>query len=238
MQRVHSRRSEGSEAEVDGLAEQELAKLQRQYRIIEGDRRAYSEETQNQIRKQMEAIKTLEKENEELMKDNTLAGSMQNQNQDKTNTDKLSVLLTKEEELKEGLDDVKKDITALDEQIRVIEKKIKQQRKNMGGVHSSHQQNKRTQKYIRVLENRLDKAKTDFNTSLSDNGMLRETFDHMRLEKKTFDNIRLKLEKELVENKQKIMEGIETSTAAYEARLVYYVLLCEIFAKLSYSKPC
>ncbi len=34
-------------------AEQELAKLQRQYRIIEGDRRAYSEETQNQIRKQM-----------------------------------------------------------------------------------------------------------------------------------------------------------------------------------------
>jgi len=40
----------------------------------------------------------------------------------------------------------------------------------------------------------------------------------MRLEKKTFDTIRLKLEKELVENKQKIMEGIETSTAAYEAR--------------------
>ena len=34
-------------------AEQELAKLQRQYRIIEGDRRAYSEETQNHIRKQM-----------------------------------------------------------------------------------------------------------------------------------------------------------------------------------------
>ena len=34
-------------------AEQELAKLQRQYRIIEGDRRAYSEETQNLIRKQM-----------------------------------------------------------------------------------------------------------------------------------------------------------------------------------------
>lgn len=34
-------------------AEQELAKLQRQYRIIEGDRRAYSEETQNQIRRQL-----------------------------------------------------------------------------------------------------------------------------------------------------------------------------------------
>lgn len=33
-------------------AEQELAKLQRQYRIMEGDRKAYSEESQNTIRKQ------------------------------------------------------------------------------------------------------------------------------------------------------------------------------------------
>lgn len=218
MQRVHSRRSEGSEAEVDGLAEQELAKLQRQYRIIEGDRRAYSEETQNQIRKQTEAIQSLEKENAELVKDNTLAGSLQNQSQDRTNTDKLNGLLNKEDDLKLQLDELNDDIKGLDDQIRLMEKKTKQQRKNMGGVHSSHLQNKRTQKYIRVLENRLDKAKVDFNSCLSENGKLRETFDHMRVEKKTFDTIRLKLEKELVENKQKIMDGIETSTAAYEAR--------------------
>lgn len=218
MQRVHSRRSEGSEVEVDGLAEQELAKLQRQYRIIEGDRRAYSEETQNQIRKQTEAIQSLEKENAELVKDNTLAGSLQNQSQDRTNTDKLNGLLNKEDDLKLQLDELNDDIKGLDDQIRLMEKKTKQQRKNMGGVHSSHLQNKRTQKYIRVLENRLDKAKVDFNSCLSENGKLRETFDHMRVEKKTFDTIRLKLEKELVENKQKIMDGIETSTAAYEAR--------------------
>lgn len=133
MQRVHSRRSEGSEAEVDGLAEQELAKLQRQYRIIEGDRRAYSEETQNQIRKQTEAIQSLEKENAELVKDNTLAGSLQNQSQDRTNTDKLNGLLNKEDDLKLQLDEVNDDIKGLDDQIRLMEKKTKQQRKNMGG---------------------------------------------------------------------------------------------------------
>lgn len=69
-----------------------------------------------------------------------------------------------------------------------------------------------------ILHAILLQANTDFNTFLSENGKLRETFDHMRLEKKTFDTIRLKLERELVENKQKIMEGIETSTTAYEAR--------------------
>ena len=64
-------------------------------------------------------------------------------------------------------------------------------------------------------------AKIDFNTCLSENRNLRETFDHMRLEKETFDSIRTKSEKKLVENKQKIMEAIETSTAAYEARYDY-----------------
>lgn len=69
-------------------------------------------------------------------------------------------------------------------------------------------------------------AKIDFNTCLSENRNLRETFDHMRLEKETFDSIRTKSEKKLVENKQKIMEAIETSTAAYEARYDYiqYIL--------------
>ena len=47
---------------------------------MEGDRKAYSEESQNIIRKQREAIDVLQKENEELMKDNILAGSQQNQN--------------------------------------------------------------------------------------------------------------------------------------------------------------
>lgn len=60
MQRAVSRRSESSEQELDGLAEAELAKLQRQYRIMEGDRRAYCEESQNTIRKQKMQISALQ----------------------------------------------------------------------------------------------------------------------------------------------------------------------------------
>ena len=60
-------------------AEQELIKLQRQYRILEGDRKSYSDESQNKIRKQRAAIEALQEENEELMKENKLAGSQLNQ---------------------------------------------------------------------------------------------------------------------------------------------------------------
>lgn len=50
--RPKSARSEGSEGDFEGLAEAELQKLQRQFRIMEGDRAAYTEESQNLIRKQ------------------------------------------------------------------------------------------------------------------------------------------------------------------------------------------
>ena len=60
MQRAVSRRSESSEQEMDGIAEAELAKLQRQYRIMEGDRKAYCEESQNVIRRQRAQIQALQ----------------------------------------------------------------------------------------------------------------------------------------------------------------------------------
>ena len=37
---------------MDHSAEQELEKLQRQYRVMDGERRSYCEESQNVIRKQ------------------------------------------------------------------------------------------------------------------------------------------------------------------------------------------
>lgn len=52
MPRPRSARSDTSDADMEGLQEQELVKLQRQYRLMEGDRAAYTEESQNIIRKQ------------------------------------------------------------------------------------------------------------------------------------------------------------------------------------------
>eukprot|EP00112_Aurelia_sp_Birch-Aquarium-sp1_P021069 Seg5576.1 transcript_id=Seg5576.1/GoldUCD/mRNA.D3Y31 product="Coiled-coil domain-containing protein 63" protein_id=Seg5576.1/GoldUCD/D3Y31 len=98
MRRVQSGRSDVSEVEPDGLAEQELVKLQQQYRIMDGDRKAYSEESQNLIRKQRNAIETLQAENEELSKENRLAGSVQNKTKDMTNTERLNSLMDTEDQ--------------------------------------------------------------------------------------------------------------------------------------------
>jgi len=54
MPRPRSAASESSEIDADGLAEQELElqKLWHQYRLLENDRKAYAQTSQDMIKKQ------------------------------------------------------------------------------------------------------------------------------------------------------------------------------------------
>lgn len=61
------------------LARDDLAKLQRDFRVREGSRKAYAEHAQNVIRKQQAMIEALERENADLQKNLSLAGSRQNE---------------------------------------------------------------------------------------------------------------------------------------------------------------
>ncbi len=54
MPRIKSARSDMSDSEIDGIAEREAEhqRLLRQYRLMENDRKAYSQESQDLIKKQ------------------------------------------------------------------------------------------------------------------------------------------------------------------------------------------
>merc|ERR1712034_47575 len=117
-----------------------------EYRVMEGDRKAYTEESQYIIRRQRAQIETLQGENEELMKEDRLAGSQGNQAKDDKNIVHLSGLLSLEDEMREETSTVKANISKLDVEIAEMERKIKAQRKNMGGVHMSKDKHVAVQK--------------------------------------------------------------------------------------------
>ncbi|XP_078488912.1 axonemal p66.0 [Ciona intestinalis] len=218
MQRAASRRSESSEQEMDGLAEAELAKLQRQYRIMDGDRKAYCEESQNIIRRQRAQIASLQEEREEIQTNLLLAQSAQNTKKDSSNMEELCNLLSEQDSYEGLIKEETEAVRALDAEIRQIETKINTQHRSMGGVHSSHLRHVGTQKQIRVLENRLDKATVEFNKLLTSNSKLREEIDHLRSQRAVFDGLHKKLTKELGDQKRVMGEIIEQSTQAYDQR--------------------
>eukprot|EP00227_Mantoniella_beaufortii_P009215 CAMPEP_0197589222 /NCGR_PEP_ID=MMETSP1326-20131121/10235_1 /TAXON_ID=1155430 /ORGANISM="Genus nov. species nov., Strain RCC2288" /LENGTH=518 /DNA_ID=CAMNT_0043154135 /DNA_START=127 /DNA_END=1683 /DNA_ORIENTATION=- len=112
----------------------------------------------------------------------------------------------------------KRRVAELDKQIAVMQAKIMEQRKKMGGVNAARENNQQIQKQIKILENRLDKALVKYNEALAHNKQLRQTIDNLRRERLVFDQIYKKLEKELQEKKKEMGKIIEISNKAYEAR--------------------
>ncbi|KAI9101371.1 hypothetical protein DFS34DRAFT_468416 [Phlyctochytrium arcticum] len=203
----------------EGMSELELQKLQRQYRIMEGDRKAYSEESRLLIAKQRGTIDKLKRENQYLVNELALL-------EQRTDDRRRAGLQTKKaEEMAEQADSYNKRIKALlmetaelDNALGLLDRDIDQQRAQLGGVNAAYENSEAIGKQIGVLENRLDKALIKFNKSLAVNKRMRAVIDNLRRERLVFDNIYRKFERELAEQKKTMADIIEASNSAYEAR--------------------
>ncbi|XP_069493459.1 outer dynein arm-docking complex subunit 1 [Ambystoma mexicanum] len=215
---VSSGRSDSSDVDLEGIAEGELTKLQRKFRLKEGDRQAYSIESQDVIRRQLAEMQALDRERQELLINLDVAESRRNQARDHESRESLSNLLEQKDDVEEQLAREKELIADLEEEIRIWEKKLSEQRKAVGGSAGSLRRSAHTHKSIRVMENRLDRALTKFNSQLAKNSSMREELDIMRIEKTRFEQLHRKLEKELHETRKEIGAVIDDSSSAYDAR--------------------
>nr|CBN80884.1 Uncharacterized protein [Dicentrarchus labrax] len=215
-----SARSDSSEMDADGTAESEIAKLQRQFRIMEGDRQAYNLQAREQIRKQQQEIEKLLKEQEELHRNLGACKSFTRQQQESGDTQSLCALLEQRDVLEEELGKEKQHQKEIEKEIANMELKLADLRK--GDISTSDSQRsevRRTQKTVRTLEYKLDRALTRFNEQLTKNGHLREELQTLHIERVRFQQLQNRLDKELHDVRKKIGEIVNLSTAAYDARV-------------------
>lgn len=196
----------------------ELDDLQRKYRMMEVNRKSHNEDSQNTVRLQRQQIEKLKKDNERLKEDLALETRQARHANNLTASAQIAQLHDQSDVYARKIQAEKRRIQELDKQIAKMQRTILEQRKEMGGINASKENNQQVQKQIRILENRLDKALIKFNEALAHNKQLRETIDNLRRERVVFDGIYKKLERELHEKKNKMAEIIEISNAAYEAR--------------------
>ncbi|XP_040181608.1 outer dynein arm-docking complex subunit 1 [Rana temporaria] len=211
-------RSDSSDVDMEGMADSELAKLQRIFRLKEGQRQATFIGKKEQIRRQQAEMRVLKKEQEELLKDLKISESRSNQYRDQDSQEKLQALLEQKEELDDEIGTEKQIIAELEKEIKSWERKLLDQRKQVRDSSGSATQNAQAQKNVKVMENRLDRALTKFNLQLAKNAKMREEIDILRIERSRFDQLYRKLEKELLQTRKEIATTIEESSAAYNAR--------------------
>ncbi|XP_061444721.1 outer dynein arm-docking complex subunit 1 [Rhineura floridana] len=213
-----SLRSEGSDVDLEGLAESELAKLQRQFRLLEGDRHAYSLESRELIRRQKAEIKRLEKENKDLLHRQTVAEGRANAQQEKVQGDTLRSLLGQQDEVKQQIIQEKKQIAELDKEIQNCQKRLADRKQVTGSGTLIQEQKAHLLKRIETVENQLDRASSEFNSQLIMNSQLREDLEILRDGHDRFEQLYKHLEKELLDTRKAIGAIITTSSAAYDAR--------------------
>jgi len=209
-----------TESSVDEavLLNQELAKRQREYRIMENEKKQKCLEMENLMQKQKAAIKQLEKEQTEVATEMKLAASSKNQKQDAENARLIKNFIDGQCQYNDLIQKEKDAIKEVDREIAEIEHNIQKQRKTMGGVHNSHLRHLTTQHNIKVLENRLDKATREFNGLTADNKQLREEIQHLRNQRGVFDTIFKQLHKDMRQKKREQNNLIEKSALAYDQR--------------------
>ncbi|KAL9964603.1 hypothetical protein ACROYT_G028265 [Oculina patagonica] len=200
-------------------AQMELTNLQRQYRCMRNDRRTYTEETENTVRKQRMAIEALVKDNEELEAMIQVASSRQNELFDQGNVKKIAELLDREVQVQEETKQEIEAVARVEYEVSAMREKVNQKSKNMGGSKDvNHEKHIANIKLTRVMENRLDKMTKKFSIALTDNLKLREHINHIEGRKARFLDLYKRLKIELSEGKKEIDRISEMATAHFNAR--------------------
>ena len=196
----------------------ELQQLQREYRHMEINRRAYSDESQALLRKQQSNIDKLRKDNETLKNDIAVIMRGSSKPMSTTQQEFIQALTDQGDKYASSIEFERSNVQTMEEQIQIMRSKSLQQRRAMGGVNASKENHFMIQKQIHILENRLDKSLIKFNEAISHNKSLRDKIDDLRRERVVFENIYRKMERELQDRKRHMAEIIEVSNQSYEQR--------------------
>lgn len=167
----------------------ELQNLQREYRRMEIDRRAYAEQSQAVLRKQQMTIDKFRRENEDLKNDIALIMRSSNRPLSMNEQETVQALTDLGDKYANAIEYERNNIATMEEQLAILKSKSLQQRRTMGGVNASKENHYMIQKQIRILENRLDKSLIKFNEASANNKKLRDQIDDLRRERVVFENI-------------------------------------------------
>jgi hypothetical protein len=144
-----------SDMDLDSLAREELSRLQRQYRLMESDRRAYAEQSGTTVAREGRRLRVLETEKENLLTDLNNALSLKNQAIDKETIHIILEILDRFMEHQLEIDYELGQIAEMEEQVAKITQRVVQQKLKVQALFGHSMSVAHAERRRRVLEDRL-----------------------------------------------------------------------------------
>ncbi|XP_036688032.1 coiled-coil domain-containing protein 114 isoform X2 [Balaenoptera musculus] len=213
-----SRSEDGSEAFLEGMVDWELSRLQRQCKVMEGERRAYSKEVRQRINKQLEEIQRLEGVRDKLQVQISIAQSQVKRLRDSKRLENMGHLLKCQVQAQAEVTELQEQTRALDRQIQEWESRIFARGKDVKAPGCILDQKVKSQRRIKILEDQLDRVTCRFDIQLVRNATLREELDLLQIERNRYLNVDRKLQKEIQLLRDTVRTLMVSSTSAYTIR--------------------
>ncbi|KEP66685.1 UNVERIFIED_CONTAM: outer dynein arm docking complex protein ODA1, putative [Hammondia hammondi] len=201
--------------------ELKIQELQRKFRVLENDTKAYSDEAQTRIRRQRATIDKLSRENGILKHELQETCDAVSSQQHALMGSKMQALNEQCQNLIQYMEDEKRKERDLLSKISLIEGRVMKCRERMGtmgGVYCAMVSSESIAKQIRILENRLNKGMQKYSEAVAYNKKLKDEINNLRRERVAFDNLYRKMERDLHEKKKSMAEVIDMANAAYKVR--------------------
>nr|KAF6406294.1 coiled-coil domain containing 114 [Molossus molossus] len=211
------RSEDGSEVFLEGM-DWELSRLQRQCKVMEGERQAYSKEVHQRINKQSEEIQRLQELRDKLQVQISVAQSQVKRLQDNKRLENMNHLLKCRAQVEAEIKELQKQNRALDRQLQDWETRIFVCGKDARTPGVILDQKAKVRKRIKVVENQLDRVTCRFDSQLVQNAALREELDLLLIERNRYLNGDRKLQKEIQHQRDNLSALISSSTSAYTLR--------------------
>ncbi|KAJ8711490.1 hypothetical protein PYW07_008732 [Mythimna separata] len=226
--------------EMEKIAEDELSKLQRQFRVMEIDRATVLSSVQPTLRMQKNIINTLNQDLEKIMMELKFTKSTSNLMEGARSREKLIALLKDHEKYSTEVKDHRETIKELDFLLKQVQKEIKSLRAKVTGFEIAYANVLTGQTLISQLENRLDTAMKKFNTVNSENYSMRLEIDRLLRDRQFFNTLWKNQLKRLMDGKAMIIELLEQAISTYDQREEWCSKLDALKEKaaVDYRKHC
>ncbi|XP_064116722.1 coiled-coil domain-containing protein 63-like [Macrobrachium nipponense] len=196
-------------------AENLLARLRRQYRMMERNRRQYHDEATVILGRQRKILSELRKEKEDLESDLSSMITAQNETRDQRTVNTLAATLDRQAKYEQQIEAERDKISGLDSAITVAEKKMRESRRRLPSARQLESRRLAARNANKALENRIQQATVRLNAVLSDNRVLRTALENLLKERDKFMLQGQRLEKQLattVKKKSDVMTKDEAQT--------------------------
>ncbi|XP_013145892.1 PREDICTED: coiled-coil domain-containing protein 63 [Papilio polytes] len=204
--------------EMEKIAEDELSKLQRQYRVMELERGAVCASARPALRLQRQMVATLSAHLENIMLELKLTNSTSNVLENARTREKILIMLKEHEKYSSEVREHRSNITELNFLLKQVQKEIKALKSKGTTVDKECALEVTNQGMVAQLENRLDTAMKKFNAVNSDNYSMRLQIDCLLQDRQFFNTTWRKQLRKLMAGKAQLLELVEQAIGAHELR--------------------